>query len=83
MHHTATPNTYTRAEAPGVVRAIYRYHTVSNGWDDIGYNVLIDRFGTVYEGRKGGLESPVIGAHASGWNTVRGVGDGVLRHARV
>jgi hypothetical protein len=69
VHHTAGGNGYTRAEAPGVVRGIYRYHTQSLGWADVGYNLLIDRYGTVYEGRHGGLERPVVGAHASGYNT--------------
>jgi hypothetical protein len=33
------------------VRAIYAYHVQGNGWDDIGYNFLIDGEGRVYEGR--------------------------------
>ncbi|HVM14747.1 MAG TPA: S-layer homology domain-containing protein [Egibacteraceae bacterium] len=69
LHHTASSNDYTQAEAPGVLRAIYRYHTVNLGWSDIGYNLLVDRFGTVYEGRAGGVESGVVGAHARDWNT--------------
>jgi hypothetical protein len=69
VHHTAGSNDYTPAEAPAVVRGIYHYHTRSLGWDDIGYNVLVDRYGTVYEGRKGGLDRAVIGAHAAGYNT--------------
>lgn len=69
VHHTAGSNTYTREQAPAVVRAIYRYHTQTLGWRDIGYNFLIDRYGTVYEGRRGGLDRPVVGAHAAGFNT--------------
>ncbi len=69
VHHTDTPNTYTPAAAPSVVRSIYLYHVKSNGWNDIGYNALVDRYGVIYEGRYGGLERPVIGAQAQGFNT--------------
>ncbi len=69
VHHTATTNSYSAAEAAGQVRAIYAYHTGTLRWNDIGYNLLIDRYGRIYEGRAGGLERAVIGAHAGGWNT--------------
>jgi hypothetical protein len=67
VHHTATANNYTDARA--VMRAMYRYHTVNLGWADLGYNIVVDQQGNVYEGRAGGLENRVIGAHARGYNT--------------
>ena len=69
IHHTASANTYTEADAPGIVRAIYAYHTKSLGWSDIGYNFLVDRYGTIYEGRYGGVTRGVIGAQVGGFNT--------------
>jgi hypothetical protein len=66
VHHTATSNNYSDARA--VIRSMYRYHTQSLGWKDLGYNIVIDRAGNVYEGRKGGLDRGVVGAHASGFN---------------
>jgi putative cell wall-binding protein len=69
VHHTAGDNAYTPAQAPAVVRGVQAFHVHANGWSDIGYNLLVDRFGTVYEGRAGGIGRPVIGAQAAGFNT--------------
>ncbi|MDQ4084362.1 MAG: N-acetylmuramoyl-L-alanine amidase [Actinomycetota bacterium] len=68
VHHTAGSNDYSRAQSPAIVRSVYAYHTQGNGWCDIGYNFLVDRFGTVYEGRAGGVNTPVRGAHAGDYN---------------
>lgn len=66
IHHTSGTNTYTPADVPGILRAIQAYHVNTRGWKDIAYNVLVDRFGTAWEGRGGGLDRAVAGGHAWG-----------------
>ena len=69
VHHTASSNSYSAAEAPAIVRGTYAYHTKALHWSDVGYNFLIDRYGTIYEGRYGGVTQGVIGAQVLGFNT--------------
>ena len=79
VHHTAGREPETPEESAAVVRGIQNFHVKGNRWNDIGYNFLIDRFGQVFEGRGGGVEQSVIGAHARGFNT-GSVGIAVLGH---
>ena len=69
IHHTAGTNSYTAAQSASIVRGIYAYHVQGNGWCDIGYNFLVDKYGQIFEGRFGGIRLPVHGAHATSWNT--------------
>jgi flagellar hook assembly protein FlgD len=69
VHHTAGTNSYTAAQSAAIVRGIQRYHVLANGWNDIGYNFLVDKYGQVFEGRGGGIDRTVVGAHAQGFNT--------------
>lgn len=68
VHHTVTTN--DPADPAAIVRAIYQYHAVSQGWGDIGYNFLVDHRGNIYEGRYGGERQGKItqGGHALQFN---------------
>lgn len=68
VHHTDGSNDYSCADSAAIVRGIYAYHTQTEHWNDIGYNFLVDKCGTIFEGRKGGIGLPVLGAHTYGWN---------------
>ncbi|HYJ74219.1 MAG TPA: peptidoglycan recognition protein, partial [Kineosporiaceae bacterium] len=69
VHHTDTTNSYSAAQAYAQMRAIYAFHTKVRGWNDIGYNFLVDRFGRVFEGRRGSINAAVVGAHTGGFNS--------------
>jgi len=77
VHHTATTNSYSPQDSAAMIRGIYEFHVFGNGWCDIAYNFLIDRFGQTFEGRFGGIKEPVIGGHTGGFNT-RSIGVAVL-----
>lgn len=63
VHHTAGSNAYTADQVPAIIRGIYAYHVQGQGWNDIGYTALVDRFGRIWEGRYGGQDRSVSGAH--------------------
>jgi len=66
VHHTAENTDHTSAQVPGILAAMYAFHTgPAKGWHDIAYNFLVDREGGVWEGRAGSLAGPVA-ADATG-----------------
>ncbi|MBT2507245.1 FG-GAP repeat protein [Streptomyces sp. ISL-98] len=75
VHHTVDSNNYSCAESPAIIRATYAYHVTPrpdekyDGWKDIGYNFLVDKCGQIFEGREGGVDLPVLGAHTYGFNS--------------
>ena len=69
LHHTASSTDYTAEDVPKLLRGFYAYHVKSNGWSDLGYNFVVDKFGRIWEGRAGGTDRPVIGSHTGGFNT--------------
>jgi hypothetical protein len=70
VHHTDNPNGYASADVPALLLAMFDYHRYVRGYYDIAYNFIIDAFGRIWEGRAGGVDEPVLGAHAGGFNGV-------------
>jgi hypothetical protein len=70
VHHTVTANDYAPQESAGIVQSIARYHRDSNGWNDIGYNFVVDQYGQIFEARAGGVDQAIVGAQAQGYNSV-------------
>jgi hypothetical protein len=75
LHHIGASSTWTQEEiaagcrrADDMIRSIYTYHTRSLGYWDIAYNFIVDPCGRIWEGRAGGIDQPVNGAHAGGFN---------------
>lgn len=80
VHHTVGRNYDTNPKA--TMRAIYQFHTQTQGWCDVGYNFVVGWDGTIYEGRWARNYGPwevhssedsggraVAGAHVSGYNS--------------
>nr|WP_211283762.1 N-acetylmuramoyl-L-alanine amidase [Streptomyces antibioticus] len=70
IHHTGmdSDNTLSCAESRARMRSIQQEH-FARGYYDIGYNFVVDKCGQIFEGRSGGMDLPVIGAHDIGFNT--------------
>lgn len=77
VHHTVTGNnSYSREEVPQIINGMYEYLIKYQGYGDFPYHFIVDRFGDIWEGRKGSVEMQpdtdipgILGGHAQGFNT--------------
>lgn len=77
IHHTVTGNNaYSQSEVPKIINGIYIHHIENLGYGDFPYHFIVDRFGGIWEGRKGSVEMKpdsdipgIVGGHAQGFNT--------------
>ncbi|HTP21953.1 MAG TPA: N-acetylmuramoyl-L-alanine amidase [Solirubrobacteraceae bacterium] len=69
VHHSVTPNGYSAGDVPAILTSIFDYHRYVRGYFDIAYNFAVDAFGRIWEARAGGVDLPIVGAHAGGYNT--------------
>ncbi|MEZ5243822.1 MAG: S-layer homology domain-containing protein [Acidimicrobiales bacterium] len=77
VHHTVNPNGYAESAVPSMLNGIQRYHMQTRGWDDIGYNFVVDRFGRIWQAREADLYEPISSGHTTGLNA-ESVGVAVL-----
>lgn len=68
IHHTDHADDYDCEDVPAMLKAMHADQVRGRGWDDLGYNFIVDKCGTVYEGRAGGVNQAVTGAHTKGFN---------------
>jgi len=68
VHHVVQSNDYSPNQSAAIMRDVYSWFVDGQGVNDFGYNFMVDRFGRIFEGRKGSIEGAVIGAHTSGFN---------------
>lgn len=66
IHHSASPNTDRPEATPERIRSFFHHHTGTKGWPDVAYNFFVDRFGVIWEGRRGSLHQPVRGDATGG-----------------
>lgn len=69
LHHTVTTNAYGAEQAAAQIRSVQYTHQRLQGYCDIAYNFVVDRFGRIWEGRAGGIDRAVVGGHSKGFNT--------------
>ncbi len=76
VHHSGgTTRAYSASEVPGIILGYCLYHRDAREFDDLAYNYVIDRFGTTWEGRAGGIDKGIRGGHAMGFS---GYSSGVM-----
>nr|WP_030779229.1 FG-GAP-like repeat-containing protein [Streptomyces sp. NRRL S-920] len=68
VHQAADTNDYSCAQSPALIRGLLAYQVRTEGRGDLGDNFLVDKCGRVFEGRGGGVDVPVRGAHTAGFD---------------